>query len=132
MPSLRQSSLVIGVLLIAGIGTLTLYFGKPKTVGFLETDKVEIQGIANRICAAARQNDCTVVWGGKHKWFGTLQPISTEQALAGLDHVRAALGSQAWQASTRDNGTQFTDGRYEVSVSKVSGAITITSSAPSK
>ncbi|EFX60114.1 hypothetical protein DAPPUDRAFT_345324, partial [Daphnia pulex] len=100
MPSLRQTSSAIGLLLVAGVWATILYFGKAKPARFLETDKVHIQGIATLICAAAKRTDCPVVWGGKHKWFGKLQPASNEQAVVGLDHVREALGSQAWQSTT--------------------------------
>ena len=69
----RQVQIAVGVVLISGIWAATQYFGKPAPVGFLENDKSEIQKIAKSICAAAHDENCAIAWGGKHKWFGTLE-----------------------------------------------------------
>ena len=123
----RQAQIAVGVVLISGIWAAAQYFGRPASVGFLERDKGEIQKIAKSICAAANVENCAIAWGGKHKWFGTLEPTAKAQGVAGLEHVRQALGRENWTLASQPNGTQFTNGLYEVFVSTASGAITITS-----
>ena len=101
MPRHRYLLPVLAALLIGSTWLSIVIFGKTAPLGFFEGDKQDIQVIAKRICDAATQIECTVTWSGKQRWFGTLQPQSAGQSKAGLDHVRKALDTGAWQITTQ-------------------------------
>ncbi len=101
-------------------------FGQPIQPTFSAEAKTGIERIAKGICAAANEPTCQITWSGKHRWFGTLAPVSSGQAIAGIDHIRAALIAPAWVERAASDGITFSDDKYEVFFSSASGAITIT------
>ncbi len=105
------------------------FFGSPIKVNFDAEHKMEIQRIANELCAAASEKSCELSWGGKSKWFGTLQPSAAGLGKVGLDHIRKALPTPSWQESPESNGVVFRSEKYEVFYSSQSGAVAITSTS---
>ena len=116
----------LAVAFIFGVGLLIWFSGKPIKLSFSSESRAQIEVVAKNICAAAREQVCAVTWGGKHKWFGTLEPSSAGLAKAGVDHVRLVLPPPRWAEVSQPNGVSFSDGKIEVFVSAISGAIAIT------
>jgi hypothetical protein len=125
----RLSRWVVGVVLALALLALLFIFGKPRTQNFSSEDKTQIQRIANELCAAASERSCEVSWGGKSKWFGTLEPSSAGAGKVGLDHIRKALPAPSWQENSDSNGVVFRTKDYEVFYSPRSGAVSITRAA---
>ena len=125
----RLSRTVVGAVLVFAFAALLFIFGRPQTQNFNSEDKTQIQRIANELCAAASERSCELSWGGKSKWFGTLEPSSAGVGKVGLDHIRKALPAPPWQESTDSNGVVFRTTKYEVFYSPGSGAVSITSAA---
>jgi hypothetical protein len=121
---------------VVGAGLLFVYavgifvFGREPKSTFAEDHKTHIQGIANALCAAASEKSCEVTWGGKSKFFGTIQPSSNGTGKVGLDHIRKALPEPSWRESTEPGGVSFNSANYQVFYSSQSGAVSITSTTP--
>jgi hypothetical protein len=116
----------LAAVFIFGVGLSIWYSGKPIKPSFSSESRAQIEVVAKKVCAAAREQVCAVTWGGKNKWFGTLEPSSSGLAKAGVDHVRLVLGPPRWAEVSQPNGVSFSDGKIEVFVSAISGAIAIT------
>ena len=125
----KVSRPVVGAVLVFAFVALLFIFGRPQTQNFSSEDKTRIQRIANELCAAASEKSCELSWGGKSKWFGTLEPSSAGVRKVGLDHIRKALSAPQWQESSESNGVVFRTKKYEVFYSSTSGAVSITSAA---
>jgi glutamate 5-kinase len=119
----------VGIGLLVVLATALFLFGKAPKPNFDAEHKAQIQRIANEICAAASEKSCELSWGGKSKWFGTLQPVAASQGKVGLDHIRKALPKSSWQESSEPNGIIFKSEKYEVFYSSQSGAVAITSTS---
>jgi hypothetical protein len=123
---------------VAGAGLLFVFvaalffFGKAPKSNFDAEHKAQIQNIANDICAAASEKSCELTWGGKSKWFGTLQPSAAGLGRVGLEHIRKALPRPSWQENAEPNGVIFKNEKYEVFCSSQSGAVAITSTSPAE
>lgn len=117
----------LGVAFIAAVWLSIWLFGKPMKASFSRESRTQIELIAQRICTAAGERDCSIAWSGKHKWFGQLHPSSLGLAKAGLSQVRQALVSPPWFESAQSDGITFSDGKFEVFVSSQSGTISISS-----
>jgi hypothetical protein len=120
---------VVGAVLVIAFVALLFIFGKPQTQNFSSETKTQIQRIANELCAAASERSCELSWGGKSKWFGTLEPSAAGVGKVGIDHIRKALPAPAWQESSDSNGVLFRTKEHEVFYSSRSGAVSITSAA---
>ena len=125
----KLSREVVGTVLVFAFVASLFIFGKPRTQNFSSEDKTHIQRIANELCAAAAEISCELSWGGKNKWFGTLEPSAVGLGKVGLDHIRKALPAPPWQESSESNGVVFRTKEYEVFYSSRSGAVSITSAA---
>jgi hypothetical protein len=102
-------------------------FGKPMKVDFSVGHRQQIQLIAEKLCAEAGAVACPVTWGGKHKWFGVLEPLSAVQGRVGLDHIRQVLRGPEWTEQPVRDGVDFRNGAYLVTYASLSGTVTITS-----
>ena len=125
----KLSRPVVGSVLVFAFAALLFIFGRPQTQTFSSEDKSQIQRIANELCAAASERSCELSWGGKSRWFGTLEPSGVGVGKVGLDHIRTALPAPPWQESSESNGVVFKTKEYEVFYSSRSGAVSITRAA---
>jgi hypothetical protein len=110
--------------------TALVVFSAPRRTNFDAEHKAQIQSLANRLCAAASERSCELSWGGKSKWFGTLQPSASGLGKVGLDHIRDALPASSWQETAEPTGVTFKNEKYEVFYSSQSGAVTIATNSP--
>ena len=114
-----------GGLFIVALFFSIWHFGKNTQTSFSTEDKDEIESIAKRICIAANERACRITWGGKHLWAGSLVPVATGQALAGIDHIRSTLMGPTWVEHSTSDGTLFSNSTHEVFISTQTGTITI-------
>jgi hypothetical protein len=86
---------LVGVAIFAAFVAAIFVFGLPTQAHFSTEHKMQIQRIANELCAAAAEHPCQLSWGGKSKWFGTLEPSAPGRGKVGLDQVRQVLTNTA-------------------------------------
>jgi hypothetical protein len=132
-PRTRVFSLqFIGVALVLVVAAAIYMSRVPNEFSFDSEHKIQIQRIANELCAAASEKSCELTWAGKSKWFGTLEPSTGGTGKVGLEHIRKALPTPTWQESAESNGVVFKNENYEVFYSSSSGAVSITSAPQSE
>jgi hypothetical protein len=122
--TVKRGVFMLALLPIVFFSVVTLL--PPQRPRFSSTHRAEIQSIAYRICAHAAVLPCSITWGGKGKWFGTL-PASGSRSVTSVEGLRSALPPPEWVYSPATQEHRLTDGRYVVSYVSASGSIVITS-----
>jgi hypothetical protein len=94
---------------------------------FSSEHRAAIERIAIRICTVVKVQPCPVVWSGKNRWLGTLEPSHELLSFASLEELRMALPPSEWSESSTSDGKEFRRGNYVVTQHVRSGRVVITS-----